>query len=146
MRVLGIDFGSRRHGLAVSDGLGLTAQPLGTLERQNETADMKRFGELVDEHEIGRIVIGLPLNMDGSESVHFKDVEIFAAQLGKHTELPIEMWEERLTTSEAERILLAADTSRKKRKKVIDKLAAALILQSWMDANQATLAEMKGAV
>ena len=107
---------------------------------------MKRFGELVDEHEIGRIVIGLPRNMDGSESVHFKNVEIFAAELGKHTELPIEMWEERLTTSEAERILLAADTSRKKRKKVIDKLAAALILQSWMDANQATLAEMKGAV
>ena len=145
MRVLGIDFGSRRHGLAISDGLGLTAQPLGTLERRDETSDMQQFRALIDEHQIGRIVIGLPRNMDGSESVHFKDVEVFSEALHEHTNVPIEMWEERLTTSEAERILLAADTSRKKRKRVIDKLAAAIILQSWMDAHPAVLNEMRSA-
>ena len=128
MRILGIDYGSKRHGLAVSDLLGITAQPYETFERRDDTTDILRLKQLIEEKDIGRIVIGLPRNMDGSEAVHFEAVMQFAGLMERETGLPVDTWDERLTTAEVERTLISADTSRRKRKQVVDKLAATLIL------------------
>ena len=135
MRILCIDYGSVRHGLAVSDLLGVTAQPLESYTRKNDPEDLVFFKNLIEEKEIGRIVIGLPVNMDGSQAVHYQDVIAYKEMLEAETGLTVDTWDERLTTAQAERILITADTSRKKRKKVVDKIASTIILQSYMDAN-----------
>ena len=133
-RALGLDVGDRTVGLARSDELGLTAQGLPTLARSSIETDLESIAEVCREHSIEVLVVGLPLNMDGSEGPRAQISRRFGDRLGQRAELPVEYWDERLTTAEVERVLLAADVSRAKRKRVVDKLAAQVILQSWMEA------------
>ncbi|ADO74251.1 Holliday junction resolvase RuvX [Stigmatella aurantiaca] len=138
MRTLGLDLGTKTIGVAVSDGLGLTAQALTTVRRTNLKADLAALAELAREHEASRIVLGLPLNMDGSEGPRAEASRKFADALGQALHLPVEFWDERLSTVAAERTLLEADLTRAKRKQVIDQMAAQFILQGWLDAHQPT--------
>lgn len=133
MRILGIDVGSVRIGVALSDPLGLTAQPLAVLDRRREDP-LARIVELVREHEVVRIVVGWPLTLDGSEGLATRAVGAFVDELAARLEVPIERWDERLTTAAAERSLIEAGVRRVKRRGSIDKVAAALILQSYLDA------------
>ena len=134
-RALGLDVGDKTVGLALSDALGFTAQGLDTLGRKNNEADIQAIAAVCREHSVEVLVVGLPLNMDGSEGERAQISRRFGDRLAQKTGLPVEYWDERLTTAEAERILIEADVSRQKRKKVIDKLAAQVILQSWMQAH-----------
>lgn len=133
MRTMGLDVGTKTVGVAVSDGLGLTAQGVTTVRRTNTRADLAELRRIAEEREVSRVVIGLPLNMDGSEGPRAQASRAFGDALAKVTGLPIEYHDERLTTVAAERVLLEGDVSRKKRKEVIDQLAAQLILQGWLD-------------
>jgi len=131
---LAVDLGDRTIGLAVSDALGITAQGLETLERHGGSRDIEALRALCAEREVGRIVVGLPRNMDGSEGPRALKSRAFARGLREALDLPVFLWDERLTTAEAERLLVGADVTRAKRAKVIDKLAAQLILQGWLEA------------
>jgi len=131
---LAIDLGDKTIGLAVSDGLGITAQGLETLARHGGHRDFDALRAVCQEREVARIVVGLPRNMDGSEGPRAAKSRAFAHSLRVALELPVFFWDERFTTAEAERLLIAADVSRAKRAKVIDKLAAQLILQGWLEA------------
>lgn len=133
---LGIDLGDRTIGLAVSDALGLTAQGLPTLERHGGKVDLEALRVICAEREIQRVVVGLPRNMDGSEGPRAAKSRAFARGLHEALSLPVFLWDERLTTAEAERLLIFADVSRRKRAEVIDKLAAQLILQGWLEAGR----------
>ncbi|MGI6491813.1 MAG: Holliday junction resolvase RuvX [Peptococcaceae bacterium] len=134
MRILGIDLGEKKIGLAVSDPLGWTAQGLGVvISKGSINADIATINEYVKRYEVEKIIIGLPLNMDGSSGPHAEKARFFAEQLGHKLNIPVEMIDERLTTVAAEKLLLQADLSRAKRKKVIDKMAAVLILQRYLD-------------
>jgi putative Holliday junction resolvase len=133
-RVMGLDYGERRIGVALSDPLGITAQPLLTLQRTALDADLQALAGLARDHDVRRVVIGLPLSLDGTRGERVRKTEEFAARLGKRTGLPVESWDERLTSVQAERALLEADLSRKRRRDVIDMTAAVLILQGWLDA------------
>ena len=132
-RVVGIDLGSRRIGVAVSDGLGLTAQPHATIARHGGMRDLVAITEVVRAVAAQRIVLGLPLDGDGNEGDAARRARAFGERLGAHLGLPIELVDESFSTVEAEEVLLAADLSRKRRKQVVDKLAAAVILQRWLD-------------
>ena len=134
MRTFGLDVGTKTIGVAASDALGMTAQTVVTIRRTNLKADLKALLELAREHEADRFVIGLPLNMDGSEGPRAEASRAFAAALEKAVGLPVEFWDERLSTVAATRTLLEADLSRAKRKEVIDQMAAQFILQGWLDA------------
>jgi len=134
MRILSLDVGGKRIGMAVSDALGLIAQQLETLVRKNEQDDFKRIKDIIKDREIREIVVGFPLNMDGTEGPKAEEINKFIEGLKEQCSIPIKIWDERLTTREADRILRAADVSRKKRKKLDDKLAAQLILQSYLDS------------
>ena len=136
MRILGVDLGERRIGIAASDLLGVTAQPVGVLEAKSEAEDIARVRERAEERRAGKIVVGLPLNMDGSEGPAARKARRFAAALEREAGLEVELWDERLTTVEAERMLIAADQRRAKRRQVRDRVAAALILQSYLDAHR----------
>jgi len=136
-RVLGIDLGSRRIGVAVSDGLGLTAQPRATLARHGGVRDLDAIAAAVKESGADRIVLGLPIDPEGQEGPAAMRARAFAEKLRAALQLPVELIDESFSTVEAEEVLLAADMSRAKRKKVIDKLAAAVILQRWLDAHPA---------
>jgi putative Holliday junction resolvase len=133
-RVMGLDYGERRIGLALSDPLGITAQPLRTLERVTLAADLEVLAALARHHEVERFVVGLPLALDGTRGERVRRTEEFAARLGRATGLPVEAWDERFTSVQAERTLLEADLSRRRRREVIDTTAAVLILQGWLDA------------
>ncbi|MBC1434476.1 Holliday junction resolvase RuvX [Paenilisteria rocourtiae] len=137
MRIMGLDVGSVTVGVAISDELGWTAQGIETITI-NERA--KQFGydrvkELVAEYNVKKIVVGWPKNMNNTVGERAEASEKYAEVLESRTGIPVILWDERLTTAAAERTLLEADVSRKKRKKVIDKLAAVMILQSYLDAN-----------
>lgn len=134
MRTLGLDIGSKRIGLAQSDALGITAQGLFTLERDTDENVFIRLRELVRTNDISEIVVGLPLNMNGSSGPQAKAAVAFADKLKESLNIPIKLWDERMTTMEVERIMIQADTSRAKRKKKIDKLAAQVMLQSYLSA------------
>jgi putative Holliday junction resolvase len=134
MRTMGLDVGTKTIGVAVSDELGITGQSVTTLRRTSLRADLAALGELIAEHQVSRIVVGLPLNMDGTEGPMAKACREFGAALAESSGRPVEYWDERLSTVEAERALLEADVSRRKRRQVVDRLAAAIILQSWLDA------------
>jgi len=136
MRTLGLDVGTKTIGVAVSDGLGFTAQGVTTVRRTNLKADFAALKALVQEHEGERFVVGLPLNMDGSEGPRAEASRKFAQQLQSALGLPVEFWDERLSTMAATRTLLEADVSRAKRREVIDQMAAQFILQGWLDARQ----------
>lgn len=135
-RFLGLDVGDRRIGVAMSDPLGFTAQRLTLIERQTPEQDARAIETLVNEHETQAVVMGLPLNMDGTLGAQAKKVMAFADTLKTRLRCPVHLWDERLTTMQGERILLETDTSRRKRKQVIDQLAAQLILQQYLDASR----------
>ncbi len=136
MRALGLDLGTKTIGLAVSDELGITAQGLTTLERRGPRKDLEALAERVTEFTIDRFVIGLPLNMDGSEGPRAEFTRKFGTALEEATKLPIIYWDERLTSVAAHRALSEVGASRKKRKEVIDQIAAVLILQGWLDSQR----------
>lgn len=136
MRLMGLDYGDKTIGVAVSDELGWTAQGVETIRRTNKKADQKRLGELIQEHQVEEIVVGLPKNMNATIGPRGELSMQFAEQLQKTFKLPVHLWDERLTSMAAERTLLEADVSRKKRKQVIDKMAAMLILQGYMDSKK----------
>ena len=136
MRALGLDLGTKTIGLAVSDELGITAQGLTTLERRGPRKDLEALAERVTEFTIDRFVIGLPLNMDGSEGPRAEFTRKFGTGLEEATKLPVIYWDERLTSVAAHRALSEIGASRKKRKEVIDQVAAVLILQGWLDSQR----------
>lgn len=136
MRVMGLDVGTKTVGVAMSDLLGITAQGVKTIRRTNIRADLAELLRLISENEVSRLVVGLPLNMDGSEGPRAQASRAFGDAAAKASGLPVEYWDERLTTVAAERVLLEADVSRKKRREVIDQIAAQLILQGWMEAQR----------
>lgn len=133
MRVVGLDLGTKRIGVAVSDEMGWTAQAHATVPHRTPEADAAAIGQICAELKAERIVIGLPLNMDGSRGPKALAAEEFGQVLTRELDLPVEYQDERLSTVSSERILLQADLSRKRRKEVIDRLAAAVILQAWLD-------------
>ena len=133
MRIMALDVGSKRIGVALSDPLKITAQGLQTFQRTTLEEDIKGLWQLIDEHEVSRLVVGLPKNMDGSIGFKAEEVQQFIADLTAERKIEVIWIDERLTTVSAERVLLEADVSRAKRKKVIDKMAAVVILQSYLD-------------
>jgi putative holliday junction resolvase len=134
-RVLGLDVGARRIGLAVTDPLGITAQGLETLERKNKKRDFAYLNRVLREYEVKEIVVGLPLRMSGQEGTQSEKIRIFAAELEKKFGLPVHLWDERLTSAEANRLLRDSELSIEKRAKAVDRMAAVLILQGWMERN-----------
>ncbi|MGX8714601.1 MAG: Holliday junction resolvase RuvX [Lachnospiraceae bacterium] len=135
-RLLGLDYGTRTVGVAVSDGLGLTAQALETITRTHENKlrkTLQRIEELIAEYEVTEIVLGYPLNMDDSEGPRAAAAKEFKKMLERRTRLPVVLEDERLTTVAAEEILIEAGVPRENRKAVIDKIAASLILESYME-------------
>lgn len=138
MRILGLDVGSKTVGVALSDEFGWTAQGLETI-KINEDERMFGFdqiGQIIEKYEVEKIVVGLPKNMNGTIGPRGEASQFYANELEKRFDLPVFLWDERLTTVAAERVLLEADVSRKKRKKVIDKMAAAMILQGFLDSQK----------
>ncbi len=137
-RVLGVDLGAKRLGLALSDPLGFTAQPLAVLSRQGIPGDLEQLAEVVAEHQVQEIVIGLPRHLDGRLGAEAQEALLFAQELRQRLQLPVHTLDERLTTAQAERVLLAADLSRRRRRQVVDKMAAAIILQTFLDSRSRT--------
>lgn len=132
-RILGLDIGSKRIGVAVSDELGWTAQGVETITRKNLDADLDRIQELVESYGAETVVVGMPYNMNGSEGPQVRTVRAMIEHITERIGLPVQEWDERLSTVAAERALLEANVSRAKRRKVIDKLAAVIILQGYLD-------------
>ena len=132
-RLMGLDVGRKRIGISLSDQLGLTAQPHGTLERKGLRRDLQEIVNLVKEYEVSEIVVGMPVNMSGTLGPQARWVAAFIRELQEVVAVPVSSWDERLTTVAAQRLLTEADMTRTKRKKNVDKLAAALILQSYLD-------------
>lgn len=135
MRIMGLDVGDKTIGVALSDPLGWTAQGLEVIRRGNHIKqDFARLQEIVKEYEVESILVGFPKNMNGTVGPQGEKVLCFVEQLMENINLPVKTWDERLSTVAAEKLLLQADVSRSKRKKVIDKMAAAVILQGYLDA------------
>ena len=132
---MGLDVGERRIGIALSDTLGLTAQRLAVLTRHSASADAKAIGALVGQHGVETLVVGLPLTLRGEQGTQAKRVTAFVETLRQHVTVPIQLIDERLTTVQGERALLETGASRRKRKQVIDQVAAQLILQQFLDAH-----------
>lgn len=132
-RILALDLGARRIGVAVSDRSGTLAQPLCVLQRKNRDADIKAVGRLVREQEAGLLVVGLPRQADDSLTEMGRRMQSFGRRLGRVLEVPVEFVDEWETTVEAQEALLAADASRRKRRQVVDKVAAGLILRRYLD-------------
>jgi putative Holliday junction resolvase len=130
---MGLDVGSKTIGVALSDPLGWTAQGYEVIRRGKAATDFVRLQEIADLYEVEKVVVGLPRNMNGTLGPQVREVVKFIEGLKERLKIPIETWDERLTTVAAEKILIAADLSRARRKKVIDKMAAALILQGYLD-------------
>lgn len=133
---MGLDVGDRTIGIAVSDELGITAQGLKTLKRKSTEEDFREIASMIAQFEIEKIIVGIPRNMDGSLGAQAEKVLRWVEALKAHIKIPVDVWDERLSTVGANRILLEADLSRRKRKKVIDKLAAVLILQGYLDQSR----------
>lgn len=136
MRLMGLDFGDKTIGVAISDPMGWTAQSKTTIRRKNLNDDFIILKKYLNEYDIGEIVVGLPINMDGTTGSRVEKTVQFVNFLKKRIDIPVILWDERLSTKQAESILLEADLSRKKRKKVVDQLAAGIILQSYLDSKK----------
>jgi len=136
MRIIGLDLGTKTLGVAVSDELGWTAQGLETIKIDEEQGEfgISRLSELLKKYNVEKIVVGMPKNMNGTIGPRGEASQRFADLLKEHFHLPVVLWDERLSTMAAERLLIEADVSRKKRRKVIDKMAAVVILQSFLDS------------
>jgi len=132
-RLLGLDVGTKTIGLALSDVTRSIATPYKTIRRTKFTNDAKTLGGIVEEMGVGALIIGLPFNLDGSEGPRAQSTRAFARNLAKHIDLPMAFWDERLSTAAVERHLIEADASRKRRAEVIDRMAAAYILQGALD-------------
>ena len=133
--MLGIDPGTRRVGLAVSDRLGMIARGLPTLTPSGRKALLRDVGRVVREQNVSRLVLGLPLRLDGEEGPEAEAARLLAGQLEQHLGLPVELWDERLTSVQAERVMVSSGVRRGQRRQEKDRLAAVLILQSWLDAH-----------
>jgi putative Holliday junction resolvase len=133
-RILAIDYGSRRMGLAVSDLLGITSQGIETLQRKNKRSDFSRLGQIIREYDVREIVLGNPLRMSGEEGTQSEKVARFAEELRQKFKLPVHLWDERLTSAEANRVLRESEISIQKRAQAVDRMAAVLILQSFLQA------------
>ena len=136
MRIMSLDVGSRTIGIACSDALLMTAQGIETIRRTSLEKDFNRLQELISEYEVHELVVGMPKNMNGTKGERDEKTEEFVAKMKEVIDLPVTYWDERLSTVMAERQLIAADVSRKKRKSVIDKMAAVVILQGYLDRLQ----------
>ncbi len=134
MRLLGIDIGEKKIGVAMSDILGSIASPVIVIQRQDIETDIGLIKDIIEEYNINEIVAGLPRNMDGSLGQKAVQITEFTDNLKEKIKIPVTMWDERLTTVAGERVLIQGNVSRKKRKKVIDKIAACIILQSYLDS------------
>ena len=133
MRIMGLDYGTKRIGVAMSDELLLTAQGSKTIFNNTTAESISAIASLVKENGVVEVVIGLPISMNGTHSQKTKEVIGFAEELTKSVSVPVKTWDERLTTAQAERALLEADMSRLKRKRLNDMIAAQLILQGYLD-------------
>lgn len=133
MRIIGLDVGEKRIGVAVSDPLGITAQGVGTITRKNIEDDVNEIKRFVDEYKADSIVAGMPLSMDGTKGKTAQKVAEFVEVLKLMLNIPIATYDERLSTKESEKFLISSDVSRKKRKMVVDTIAAQLILQSYLE-------------
>jgi putative Holliday junction resolvase len=134
MKVLGLDIGEKRIGIAISDELGYTAQGMQVLNRSSWADDLRVLKDLISAAQATEIVVGLPMNMDGSLGEAAENVLSLAKKMEESLSIPVILWDERWTTAEATRLLVDADISRSKRRKVVDKLAAVLILQGYLDS------------
>ena len=144
-RILGLDVGSKRIGVAVSDPLGITAQGIETLHRRNKRLDFEVLARLAKTYQVAEIVVGFPLRMSGEEGEQAEKMQRFAEELRERLGLPVHLWDERLTSAEANRLLRATEMSIRRRGQVVDRMAAVLILQSWMEHRaQATARREKG--
>lgn len=132
-RILAIDWGMKNIGLAVSDPLGVTAQPLPTLKHTNRRTDLARIGELIEALGVALILVGHPLHLKGHAGRRAREAERFADHIRRMTNIPVELFDERLTSAEAERLMLGAGLSRSKRREKADQVAAQLILQTYLD-------------
>jgi len=137
-RILGLDLGAKRIGLAVSDPLGITAQGLEVWVRRDRQADLDHLLKVARDYDVQQIVVGLPRHMDGRPGAAAPEIMEFAGALGEVVGVAVIFWDERLTTAAAERLLVQADVSRRRRRQVVDQLAAVLILQSYLDHRQQT--------
>jgi putative Holliday junction resolvase len=140
-RILALDLGDRRIGFAISDPLGVAARPLMTLERVSRARDLERIRQLVQEHDVRQIVVGLPLDMDGTRGARALLTETFIGRVRSATGLAVISWDERLTTVQAEKVLIEGDVRRERRRDVIDQVAAVIILQSYLDAKRCPTTE-----
>jgi putative Holliday junction resolvase len=136
-RILSIDHGSRRMGLAVSDPLGITAQGIETLQRRNRRSDFARLERVISEYDVREIVVGNPLRMSGEEGTQSKKVAEFAEELRRRFNLPVHLWDERLTSAEANRLLRESEVGLQKRAQAVDRMAATLILQGFLESRRA---------
>ncbi len=132
-RLLGLDVGSKTIGLAVSDLLGFTAQGIPTIRRKNKRTDLAALQRVIEQYEIAELVVGLPLRMSGAEGIQSEKCTIFSDELRRHFKLPVHLWDERLTSAEANRLLRETDMSIRRRAAVVDQMAAVLILQAFME-------------
>jgi putative Holliday junction resolvase len=132
-RLLGLDVGTKTVGMALSDVTRSIATPFDTIRRTKFTADAKTIGEVIESNQVGAVVIGFPFNLDGSEGPRAQSTRAFARNLAAHIGVPMVFWDERLSTAAVERHLIQADASRKRRAEVIDRMAAAYILQGALD-------------
>lgn len=133
IRILALDIGTKRIGVAVSDPMGWTAQPVLVLERKDPAHDLEALKSLCDKYDVTSLLLGLPVNMNGTHGPKVEEIQNTGIWLEEHLKLPVEYQDERLTTVSAQKTLLEAGVSRQKRKKSIDKLAAVYILQSYLD-------------
>ncbi len=132
VRIVALDVGQKRIGVAMSDPLGITAQGLDTILREDDDA----LPRLIKEHGVTEIVVGLPLNMDGTEGERAKDARLYGDRLKEKVSLPVTMWDERLSTLQGEREMIRGDLSRRKRKGLSDRVAAQMILQNYLDSRR----------
>jgi len=137
MRIMGLDVGTKYIGVAVSDEMGMLAQGREAVPRTSDARAIGKIKEILEEVKAGEIVVGLPINMDGTMGERARDCERFAGKLKEQTGLPVKLWDERWSTKEAEDVMIKASVSRSKRKKVIDKMAAQIILQGYLDSLRA---------
>lgn len=135
-RIMGLDIGDKTIGVSVSDLLGITAQGITTIKRKSKKQDVEELKKIIDEYDVKKIVSGLPINMNGSFGPRAQKVQNLCEFISLETGLEVDFWDERLSTMEVENMLIQGDVSRKKRKKVIDKLSAVIILQGYMDSHK----------
>jgi putative pre-16S rRNA nuclease len=140
-RILALDYGTKRIGVALSDELGWTAQPLETFERRTLDRDVTHIASLVSTHAVGQVVLGFPLQLDGREGPAVQAMREFAVRLEQSLSVPLVLWDERMTTKAAEQLLIAADVSRKKRKGAVDRVAAAILLQSYLASRETAVSQ-----